>query len=104
MKAVFKNANKSGAFTYSLTGTAKELAAYKLAKGTYYREDESKAPLYFTKRPLSSEIEYTMDSAGYLTAATSSQTQVVLNALSSVGQLSLNDLQKYAAMKQAGLI
>lgn len=104
MKAIFKTANKSGAFTYSLTGTAKELEAYKKAKGAYYREDESKAPLYFTTRPLNSETEYTLDAKGYLTAETSAQTQTILNALSSVGSLSLNDLQKYAAMKQAGLI
>lgn len=104
MKAIFKNTNKSGAFTYSLTGTKEELAAYKAAKGSYYREDENKTPLYFTTRPLNSETEYTLDAKGYLTAETSAQTQNVLNALSSVAQLSLNDLQKFAAMKQAGLI
>ena len=104
MKAIFKNTNKSGAFTYTLTGTDKEIAAYKAAKGSFYREDENKAPLYFTSRPLNSETEYTLDAKGYLTAETSAQTQTILNALASVAQLDLNSLQKFAAMKAAGLV
>lgn len=104
MKAIFKTTNKSGAYTYSLQGTDKEIAAYKAAKGSFYREDENEAPLYFTSRPLNSETEYSLDAKGYLVAEDSAQTQTVLNALSTVAKLSLNDLQKFAAMKAAGLI
>lgn len=102
-KVTFKNANKSGAYTYTLSGTDKELADYKKAKGVNYRE-ENGVPLYFTSRPLSSEVEYSLDGAGYLVAPMSNSGQAIINKLAEVSQFSLNDLQKYAAMKAAGLI
>lgn len=58
MKAKFVNYyRKSGGqqvFVYAVTGTPEELAAYKAAQGTNYREssDEAKTPLFFAMRPL----------------------------------------------------
>lgn len=51
MNAVYKDCyvSKKGTdtFIYEVQGTAEELAAYKEAKGEYYREDENGKPLFF---------------------------------------------------------
>ena len=104
MKATFHTTNKSGSTAYTLTGTPEEIKAYKAAKGTYYRETKDGKPLYFTSRPLSSEVNYTLDKAGYLSANDTAKAQQIKNALASVAGTSLNDLQKYSAMVQAGLV
>jgi len=104
MQAIFHTTNKSGSTAYTLVGTKEEIAAYKKAKGSYYRETEDGKPLYFTSRPLSSETNYTLDKAGYLSANDTAKAQQIKNALASVAGTSLNDLQKYASMVQAGLV
>lgn len=40
-------------FLYVVLGTAAELAAYKEAQGSNYRENEAHEPLFFSTRPLS---------------------------------------------------
>ena len=104
MKAIFHTTNRSGSNAYTLSGTPEEIKAYKTAKGTFYRQTDDGKPLYFTSRPLSSETEYTMDKAGYLSANDVAKAQAIKNALASVAGTSLNDLQKYSAMVQAGLV
>lgn len=104
MKAIFHTNNKSGSKSYVLTGSDKELEAYKKARGSFYRETDDKKPLYFTSRSLSSETEYKLDAQGYLTANDTAKAQSINNALASVAGTSLNDLQKYATMVQAGLV
>lgn len=104
MKASFHTTNKSGSTAYTLTGTKEEIASYKKAKGSFYRETEKGLPLYFTSRPLSSETEYALDEKGYLSANDVSKAQTIKNALASVAGTSLNDLQKYASMVQSGLV
>lgn len=36
-------------FVYDVSGTPEELAAYKATKKEFYRENEAKAPLFFTQ-------------------------------------------------------
>jgi hypothetical protein len=108
MKVTYKTTRSNGTHIYSLTGTPEELAQYKTEKGSYYLEDTSEGvhkgrPLYFTTRALSSSSEYKLEK-GNLEAETSIVQVQILDALSQVGKFSLNDLQKFAAMKAAGLL
>jgi len=108
MKAIYKTTRSNGTHIYWLTGSKEELEAFKKAKGSYYTEDNAEGihkgkPLYFTTRALSSEEEYTHNN-GNLDSAASAMQQTMLNALSQVGKFSLTDLQKFAAMKAAGLV
>ena len=108
MKATYKTTRSNGTHIYWLSGTKEELAAYKAEKGSYYTEDNAEGinkgkPLYFTTRALSDTEEYTLNK-GNLDSAASAVQQTMLNALAQVGKFSLNDLQKFAAMKAAGLV
>ena len=40
-------------FVYTVTGSEEELAAFKTAKGSFYREDENGVALHFSSRALS---------------------------------------------------
>ena len=100
----FRTQNRSGAYTYALAGTAKEIEAYVKAKGAFLRKDESGTPLYFTTRPLASGVEYTLDDKGYLTEPPSTEAQAIVDKLSAYSRISLKDVQKYAALTQAGLV
>lgn len=104
MKVTFLNSRDNGVKIYALTGTAKELADYKKVKGDKHIEDKATGkPLYFTSRPMSSDIEYVLDKDGYLIDSEGAgKAQEVLNALSQFKGMNLMDLQKFAAIKQAG--
>lgn len=104
MKVTYLNSKDNGVKIYALTGTAEELKAYKKSKGDKYIEDKvTSKPLYFTSRPMSSDTEYTLDKDGYLVDSESAgKAQEVLNALSQFKGMNLMDLQKFAAIKQAG--
>lgn len=108
MQATYKTTRSNGTHIYSLSGTPKEIEEYKAAKGSYFMLDTSEGihkgkPLYFTSRALSSTTEYKLV-GGNLEAETSAVQVEMLNALAQVGKFSLNDLQKFAAMKAAGLV
>ena len=108
MQVTYKTTRSNGTHIYSLTGTPEEMKAFKAAKGTYYIEDTSEGihkgkPLYFTSRALSSSTEYKLVGAN-LEAETSAIQVQMLDALAQVGKFSLTDLQKFAAMKAAGLV
>jgi len=104
MKVTYLNSKDNGVKIYALSGVAKELADYKKVKGDKHMVDKkTNAPLYFTSRPMSSEIEYSLDDQGYLVDPNeSTKSQEVLNALSQFKGMNLMDLQKFAAIKQAG--
>jgi len=96
MKVQFKTITKNDANCYILIGNANEKAAYKAAKGTFYIEDDKKNPLYFTKRALSSEMEYTLD--GPTLVSTSAEddkasSQKMLNLLAKTGNFSVSKSQ-----------
>lgn len=47
----YRSQNGNVTFVYGVSGNATQLAAYKEAQGTYYREDETTGqPLWFTVR------------------------------------------------------
>ena len=108
MKATYKTTRNNGTHIYWLSGTKEELAAFKVAKGSYYVEDNAEGPkkgqpLYFTTRALADTEEYVLNN-GNLDSASNAMQQTILNSLSQVGKFSLTDLQKFAAMKAAGLV
>lgn len=104
MKATFRNKKKdSDVKIYALTGTDAELKAYAKIKGANLRKEEDGTPLYFTQRALAANVEYKLESDGTLSGG-ASRAQSIMDALSQVQGASLNDLQKYAAMNQAGLL
>ena len=108
MKASYKTTRNNGTHIYWLSGSKEELAAFKAAKGSYYTEDNSEGPhkgqpLYFTTRALSDNEDYVLNN-GNLDSSSNAMQQTILNSLSQVGKFSLTDLQKFAAMKAAGLI
>jgi hypothetical protein len=94
-----------------LSGTPAEIKAYseaKAASGYAAIADDSEGPhkgalLYFTSRSLSSTMEYKLNGTN-LDSSASAEQQKIVDALATIGSTSLNDLQKYAAMKTAGLI
>jgi hypothetical protein len=104
MKVTYLNSRENGVKIYSLTGNAEEIKAYKKVKGDKLIEDKATGKaLYFTSRPMSSDVEYTLDKEGYLIdSAEAGKSQEVLNALSQFRGMNLMDLQKFAAIKQAG--
>ena len=46
----YRSKNGNPTFVYSVSGSTKDLAAFKAAQGEYYREDEAGTPLWFTTR------------------------------------------------------
>jgi len=85
MKAKLSNYYRSAktgqpVFVYVVTGTPEELAAYKAAKGTYYREDKDGNVLHFATRALSNNRNE----------------QVVLN-ITTNGNIVADDLNKVLA-------
>lgn len=46
----YRSKNGNPTFVYGVEGSKEDLAAFKKAQGSYYREDESKLPLWFTTR------------------------------------------------------
>jgi hypothetical protein len=97
MKVTFKGITKNDANIYLLQGSKDELEAYKKAKGTYHMVDEkTKQPLYFTKRALSSQIDYELDGAALVAPnaeETRAKTQTMLDTLAKVGNFSVSKSQ-----------
>jgi hypothetical protein len=57
--------NGSSVFVYDLAvETPEELAKFKSSQGDYYRESESKKPLYFSQRVLEPGAELTLTKSG----------------------------------------
>jgi hypothetical protein len=46
----YRSKNGNPTFVYSVAGSKEDLASFKKAQGTYYREDEDGKPLWFTTR------------------------------------------------------
>jgi hypothetical protein len=46
----YRSKNGNPTFVYGVSGSQKDLAAFKAAQGEYYREDETGSPLWFTTR------------------------------------------------------
>jgi hypothetical protein len=46
----YRSKNGNATFVYGVTGSDKDLAAFKKAQGEYYREDEDGTALWFTTR------------------------------------------------------
>lgn len=46
----YRSKNGNPTFVYSVAGSKEDLASFKKAQGSYYREDEDKNPLWFTTR------------------------------------------------------
>jgi len=46
----YRSKNGNPTFVYSVEGSKEDLASFKKAQGSYYREDEDKNPLWFTTR------------------------------------------------------
>jgi len=46
----YRSKNGNPTFVYGVDGSKEDLAAFKKAQGSYYREDENKVPLWFTTR------------------------------------------------------
>lgn len=62
---MYKSAKGNDVFRYIVSGTPEELAAYKTAKDSFYREDEAlKQPLFFSSRNVGKEAELRKTSDG----------------------------------------
>jgi len=46
----YRSKNGNPTFVYSVEGSKENLASFKKAQGSYYREDDDKNPLWFTTR------------------------------------------------------
>lgn len=46
----YRSKNGNPTFVYRVDGNKDDLAAFKKAQGSYYREDDDKNPLWFTTR------------------------------------------------------
>jgi hypothetical protein len=46
----YRSKNGNATFVYSVEGSKEDMASFKKAQGSYYREDEDKNPLWFTTR------------------------------------------------------
>jgi hypothetical protein len=46
----YRSKNGNPTFVYSVEGSKEDMASFKKAQGSYYREDEDKNPLWFTTR------------------------------------------------------
>lgn len=46
----YRSRNGNATFVYGVSGSDKDLVAFKKAQGEYYREDENGTPLWFTTR------------------------------------------------------
>jgi len=85
---------------YILDCTDAEKAEYEKVKGTEnYREDElTGKALYFTKRALSSELDYKLVD-GSLVTESETKVQATLNLLAKYDGMSIEDLQKAQIIK-----
>lgn len=59
-----KSGNGRPVFTYTVTGSAEELAAYKAAQGSNYKETEEGEALFFSTTPLAQGAELVANQAG----------------------------------------
>jgi hypothetical protein len=46
----YRSKNGNATVVYSVEGSKEDMASFKKAQGSYYREDEDKNPLWFTTR------------------------------------------------------
>ena len=89
-------------FVYTVTGTAEQLAAYKEAQGTYYREDEeNKAPLWFTTRCIGPQGKILITTNGNIVADMSEFDQAASLAAQYGGNLG-TELARTSAQRLMG--
>ena len=102
MKATYKGKTTKdpNVKIYILDCTDAEKAEYEKVKGTeHYREDEKTGkPLYFTKRALSSELDYKLVD-GSLVTESETKVQATLNLLAKYDGMRIEDLQKSQIIK-----
>jgi hypothetical protein len=96
----FSSGKLAGRQVYTLTGTKEEKAAYKTAKGIYYKEDATGNPEYlaFPDEKLARGIEYVLNERGFLEKPVTEQ-DMANNDLLAQSSLSLVDLQKLQILK-----
>lgn len=100
-----ENTTRSGTYVYAVKGDAESLKAYKAAKGAYYRENDDKEPLYFTRGVIAAGTEMEIDASGNrVPVKASAEEQAIVDGLAKFSKVSVNDAQKYAALKAAGLV
>lgn len=96
-------------FTYSVSSNEKdsakataELAEYKAIKGTYYREDEKKNPLYFTDQVIADNTQIQKKSNGkdYYILTDLKEKQQYIDEVAETMQGKLEGMRRYSGMSR----
>lgn len=97
----YRSKNGNATFVYTVSGSEKDLAAYKAAQGEYYREDDNGTPLWFTTRCIGQSGKLIITTNGNIVPDMSAFDQAASIAAQYGGNFG-QELAKQAAMSILG--
>ena len=98
----YRSKNGNATFVYTVSGSEKDLAAYKAAQGEYYREDDNGTPLWFTTRCIGQSGKLIITTNGNIVPDMSAFDQAASIAAQYGGNFG-QELAKQAAMSILGV-